>query len=112
MAKTPVELANTFKTQDEWLNHIKPIIAERVKQYKAKGLDEKSALAELDDEFAEKDLVRESYYGRPKRSDVQVWRDRAYKLSSDEFPIAVEELSDEQIQNLINKLGFNRNGEW
>jgi len=132
MAKNPLELSDQilqkplspqtydeFKTQlgrhptnDEYREWIKPRIAQRVKEYRDQNYDEKSALAELDDEFGYDDLVREAYYGRPKRSDIQVWRDRAAKTPADKFPIAVEELSDDQIQNIIDIFGFNRKGEW
>lgn len=99
-------------TDEEYRGWIKPRIATRVDEYKKQGLDEKSALAELDDEFGYDDLVREAYYGRPRRSDIQVWRDRAMNLSVDDYPIAVEELSDETIQKIIDAFGFNRKGEW
>lgn len=132
MAKNPLELSkeilkkpltpqtyDEFQTQlgrhptnDEYREWIKPRIATRVGEYKKQGLDEKSALAELDDEFGYDDLVREAYYGRPRRTDVQVWRDRAKNLSADAYPIAVEELSDQQIQKIIDAFGFNRKGEW
>lgn len=48
----------------------------------------------------------------PRRSDIQVWRDRAMKIPVDKFPVAVEELSDEQVQAIIDALGFDRRGEW
>ena len=95
-------------TDEEYRGWIKPRIASRVGEYKKQGLDEKQALAELDDEFGYEDLVREAYYGRPKRTDVQVWRDRGKNLIADAF----KDLSDQQIQDFINTFGFDRKGEW
>ena len=105
-------------SNDEYREWIKPRIADRVGEYKKQGLDEKSALAELDDEFGYDDLVREAYYGRPRRSDIQVWRDRAKKYADsvgDLWPGFVEHytnLNDDDIQELIDVFGFNRKGEW
>lgn len=137
MAKSPLELANQIlqkplepqtydefvtqlgrhPTDEEYRGWIKPRIAQRVGEYKNQGLDEKSALAELDDEFGYDDLVREAYYGRPRRSDIQVWRDRAKKYGEDvgdlwPFAKTLNDFSDDNIQELIDLFGFNRKGEW
>ena len=104
-------------SNDEYREWLKPRIATRVGEYKKQGLDEKHALAELDDEFGYDDLVREAYYGRPKRSDIQVWKDRANKYATDVAEIwpwakNLTELNDDDIQELIDVFGFNRKGEW
>ena len=137
-AKSPLELSqqilnkpltpqtlDEFKTQlgrqptdEEYRGWIKPRIATRVDEYKKQGLDEKSALAELDDEFGYDDLVREAYYGRPKRSDIQVWKDRANKygkeIGSSVWPFAKQliNLKDDDVQEMIDLFGFDRRGEW
>ena len=105
-------------SNEEYRGWIKPKIAQRVKEYRDQKMDEKSALAELDDEFGYDDLVREAYYGHPRRSDIQVWRDRAKKYAADVgelwpgFTEHYTNLNDDDIQELIDVFGFNRKGEW
>ena len=53
----------------------------------------------------------------PKRSDIQVWRDRAKKYGDsvgDVWPLAktFNDLTDDDIQELIDVFGFDRKGEW
>lgn len=104
-------------SNDEYREWIKPRIATRVDEYKKQGLDEKSALGELDDEFGYDDLVREAYYGRPRRSDIEVWKDRAKKYNESVKGVwpwtdNLTQLNDDDIQELIDVFGFNRKGEW
>ena len=103
---------------DEYREWLKPKIGRRVKEYRDQKLDEEKALAELMDEFGYEDLVKESYYGRPKRTDVQVWKDRANKyakeVGSSVWPFAKNliNLNDDDVQEMIDLFGFNRKGEW
>lgn len=104
-------------TEDEYKVWLKPKIARDVQNYKSQGLDEKTALDELMDAYGYEDLVKESYYGRPKRSDIQVWKDRASKYAKDVgdmWPFAknLTNLNDDDVQEMIDLFGFNRNGEW
>ena len=84
---------------------------------KEKGLSEKDAIAELLDAYGYEDLVKEAYYGHPKRSDIQVWKDRAKKYNNDVKGVwpwtdNLTQLNDDDIQELIDIFGFDRKGEW
>ena len=52
----------------------------------------------------------------PRRSDIQVWRDRAKKLAEnnpkDIMYKNASEFDDDTIKQFIDVFGFNRNGEW
>lgn len=53
----------------------------------------------------------------PRRSDIQVWRDRANKYAKDMkdiFPWAsnLTSLNDDDVQEMIDLFGFDRKGEW
>lgn len=110
-------LGGRMPTDEEYQNWIKPKIANRVKEYRDQKMDEKLALSELNDEFGYDNLIKEAWYGRPKRSDVQVWRDRAKKYVGDVgkmWPGAktLLDYNDDNIQELIDLFGFDRRGEW
>lgn len=110
-------LGGRMPTEEEYQNWIKPKIANRVKEYRDQKMEEKLALNELKDEFGYEDLIKEAWYGKPKRSDVQVWRDRAKKYVSDVGKMwpgakALLDYNDDNIQELIDLFGFDRRGEW
>lgn len=136
MAKTGTDLANQmlekpltpqtydeFKTQlgrhpteEEYKQWTKPRIAQRVKEYRDQKMDEKLALSELNDEFGYEDLINEAWYGHPRRSDLQVLKDRIAVAMKDPKKKAIapgfETMSDEDLQEMMSMFGFNRNGEW
>ena len=99
-------------SNDEYREWIKPRIAKQAAAYKEKGLSEKDAIAELLDAYGYEDLVKEAYYGRPKRSDIEIWRDRLKNTNVEPYTKNLSNLSDEQVQQLIDAFGFDRKGEW
>ena len=109
-----------YLTEPQYKYFIGPKIAQRVKEYKEGGMDERTALAELNDEFGYKDMINEAWYGRPRRSDIEVWKDRAKKIydmdPDNEWNYYIGKYGlegpDEWIQKLIDVFGFNRGDEW
>lgn len=94
-------------TDEEYRGWIKPRISDRVKEYRNQNMDDTLALAELDDEFGYDDLVREAWYGRPKRTDAQIFRDRVKGMSM------FDNITDEEIADFIKRYGpLERRGEW
>lgn len=98
--KNPIDVknANMFKSEEDYKAFITPLIKDRIAEYKKAGMDNKTMLAELNDEFGYKDLISQALSDFDKTNPN--YNPYAHELKKATNYDDYEKLVDEYYKNL------------
>lgn len=98
--KKPIDVknANMFKSEEDYKAFIAPMIKDRIAEYKKTGMDNKTMLAELNDEFGYKDLISQALSDFDKTNPN--YNPYAHELKKATNYDDYEKLVDEYYKNL------------